>query len=75
MLFRSIDILDEYIDGTRTIIDPTNPLNLLIENAAVMTAAAMENNTAAIFTQVVFSGRLYRSLIYRCALDIISIKL
>ena len=42
----AIDILDEYIDGTRTIIDPTNPLNLLIENAAVMTAAAMENNTA-----------------------------
>ena len=42
----AIDILEEYIDGTRTIIDPTNPLNLLIENAAVMTSAAMENNTA-----------------------------
>ena len=32
-------------------------------------------SAVAIFTQVVFSGRLYRSLIYRCALSIISIKL
>ena len=42
----ALDVLSEYQDGTRTIIDPTNPLNLLIENAAVMTAASMENNTA-----------------------------
>lgn len=44
----ALSVLNEYTDGTRTIIDPTNPLNLLIENAAVMTAASMENNTTNI---------------------------
>ena len=51
----SMKLVDDFMDGTRTIVDPSNPVALCLEVSAVLVAAAMEQNSTN-------TRKLYQSL-------------
>ena len=51
----SMKLVDDFMNGTKTMVDASNPVSLCLETSAVLVAAAMEQNSAN-------TRKLYQSL-------------